>query len=99
MAKLIKTDGTIQEVKPNNGKFFSYEELKEFVEGMVEMVPLPNGKVIIVNEEGKLNGLLKNEKATEVWKQEYPIEKYPLNNDELIVGNALLAEEKELNGE
>ena len=64
---------------------------------MVEIVPLPSGKLIIVNEEGKLIGLEKNEEATKFWKEEYPIEKYPVNNDELIVGNALVVEEKEIN--
>ena len=53
--------------------------------------------LIIVNEEGKLIGLEKNEEATKFWKEEYPIEKYPVNNDELIVGNALVVEEKEIN--
>ena len=93
MAKLIKTDGTITEVKPINGKSFSLKELQGFVGGIVEIVPLPSGKEMCVNEEGKLNGLPKNEEATKIWKEEYPIEKYPVNNDELIVGDALLVED------
>lgn len=101
MAKYYKTDGTVEDVKPQDGKTFSYKELQEFVgkdnDRMIEIVPLPSGKVIIVNEEGKLIGLEKNEKATDYWKEEYPIEQYPGNNDELIVGNALVAEESEIN--
>lgn len=96
MAKLIKTDGTIQEVVPANGKVFSLKEMQDFVgkgkDRMVEIVPLPSGKDIVVNEEGKLIGLETNEVATKIWKEEYPLEKYPLNNDELIVGDVLLVE-------
>jgi len=97
MARYYKTDGTVKDVKPQNGKAFEYKELREFVGGMVEIVPLPSGKSIIVNEEGKLMGLPKNEMASMVWQAEYPIEQYPNNNDELIAGNALVASEDELN--
>jgi hypothetical protein len=100
MATLYKTDGTVEEVKPKTGKYFSYEELQAFVgkddDKMIEIVPLPSGKSMIVNEEGKLIGLKKNYKATEHWQIEYPIEDYPGNNDELIVGNALVVEDSEL---
>ena len=96
-ATLIKVDGTQIDVKPKDGDHFSYEELRAFVcpnnDGLVEMVPLPSGKVLVGNEEGKLIGLQKNEVATEMWKQEYPIEKYPHNNDELIVGDVLITDE------
>ena len=103
MATYYKTDGSVEEVKPKNGKAFSYQELSDFVKlddnnHMVEIVPMPSGKFMVVNEEGKLIGLPKNEKATEVWKAEYPIGKYPINNDELIVGNALIATDDEING-
>lgn len=97
MATFYKVGVSPVEMTPKNGKFFTYEELKEAVEGMVEIVPLPSGKSVVVNEEGKLNGLEVNEEATQMWKKEYPIERYPNNNDELIVGNALVATEEELN--
>ena len=41
---------------------------------------------MILNDEGKLLGLLKNKAATDIWKKEYPIAEFPDNNDELIVG-------------
>jgi hypothetical protein len=69
--------------------------LQKFVGGKIEIVELPSGSAIYLNEEGKLEGLSKNEKATEIWKSEYPIEKYPVNNDELIVGNVLIFTKKE----
>lgn len=85
-----------KEVFPKNKKEFSYEELKSFVNGFIEIVPLPSGKLIVVNEEGKCIGLEKNEKASEEWLKEYPLHKYPINNDATIAGNALIATSEEL---
>jgi hypothetical protein len=99
MAKAYLTDGRVLNIQPNDGKAFTYEELRGIVEGLVQIVSLPDGNAIVVNEEGKLINLPVNEKATEYWKQVYPIEKYPVNNDELIVGNALVATPKELGEE
>lgn len=91
---LYKTDGTVVEVEPGNGRSFSYLELSGFVGGMIEIVPLPDGREIVVNENGKLEGLPVNPGATALWKQLYPIDKYPHNNDELIVGDALVCDTK-----
>ena len=108
MAKYYKTNGKIIDVKPKDGKHFTYKELQDFIKGngddrgMVEIVPLPSGKSIIVNEEGKGDiGVCqpdtpKNIRATKYWQKEYPISEYPNNNDELICGNALVVEESEL---
>ena len=60
MATLIKTDGTVTTVEPRNGKSFCLEELQHAVGGYIEAVYLPDGKVMIVNEEGKLDGLPQN---------------------------------------
>lgn len=97
MATLYKTDGTVIEVKPKKGKKFSYEELKGYVGDMIQMVPLGTTKLLVCHDEGKLIGLPKNFKATELWKQVYPISEYPINNDELVVGDVLVGESKELN--
>lgn len=95
-ARHITADGVIKTAFPKNGKTFSYEELKGFVGYPVEIVPLPSGNVIVVNEEGKLTGLKENKIATEVWREEYPIDVYPHNNDELIVGDALICREDQI---
>ena len=96
MATHIKTNGEVREVLPNNGKCFSLRELQKYVDGIIEIIDLPNGKQMVANETGKLTGLPKNEKATEIWKKEYPIEVYDFNNDELIVGDVLIATPEEL---
>lgn len=63
MAILIKSNQSEESIMPQNGKF-SLEELQGFVGGYIECVSLPDGKLMIMNEEGKLEGLPYNEKAT-----------------------------------
>lgn len=95
MATLIKTNGEKTEVKPKNGKAFTYEELHSFVGGTIDTPVMPSGRSLVVNDNGKLEKLPKNDEASKIWQEEYPIDKYPENNDELIVGDALLLSEEE----
>ena len=95
MAILYKTDGSVTPVSPKEGKYFSLKELQGYVGGYIQIVPLPNGEELVINEEGKLDGLPTNQLATSIWKKAYPISKYPENNDELVVGNALVISEGE----
>ena len=53
------------------------EEAQEIVEGWVEMVTLPNGDQMLVNEEGRLKGLPVNPVASQL-------------AGKLLVGNAVL---------
>ena len=101
MAKLIKADGTETEVKPADGVKFTLEEMQKYVGGCIEIIDLPSGEVLIVNEEGKcVDEPVVNIKATAIWKTEYPISQYPVNNDELVVGDVLLIEDlKEIDGD
>lgn len=97
-AKLYKTDGTIKSIKPVSGKTFTLKELQEYVGGLIDIQDLPKlKKVLILNDEGKIIGLPRNELATEVWKKEYPIAEFPDNNDELIVGDVIICDEELLN--
>ena len=41
-------------------------EAQQFVEGWVEKLELPNGDVLLFNEEGRMKGLDLNEDATEL---------------------------------
>lgn len=90
MAKLIKVDGTVTEVKPKNGRDFTLEELRELVGcEWIEIVRLlGNGdSFLVVDEEGKLNGKERNEKATRMYGR------MPFD---YIVGNALLCKRGEV---
>lgn len=46
-----------QHVAPANGKHFTLAEMQGFVGGYIEALPLHDGRVMWLNEEGKLIGL------------------------------------------
>ena len=87
---LLKTDGTEKVITPK--KRFTLKQLQTFVGGSIDIQSLPDGREIVLNDEGKLIGLPINDLATKIWKEQYPIEKYPFNNDGLIVGDVLILE-------
>lgn len=73
MAQIIKTTGEVIEVAPKNGTDFSLEEMQEIVNHngnhYIEVIYLPNNKLMIINEEGKcehVNAPI-NHKATDIF--------------------------------
>ena len=53
---LYRTNETVEEVFPKNGKKFTLEELQGFVGGYIEMIPYTR-PVAYCNEEGRLKKL------------------------------------------
>jgi len=70
MALILYPEGTNREVHPANGDHFEIEELMQIVEGPLQMIPLPDGRIMTLNEEGGPDaeagraGLPPNEQAT-----------------------------------
>ena len=60
---------------------YSLEELQTIVGGNIQIIPMGKGQLII-NENGKLEGLETNFSATSIWFNHY-------GQTDLIVGNAL----------
>ena len=60
-------------------------EMQKIVNGYVEFVYLPENKIMVVNEEGKINSLPINFIATE---------KYWSSIQEVIVGDVLIIDQK-----
>lgn len=89
MAILFRTDGTKEIVYPKKGKIFSLEELQDYVDGDIECVTTRSGRIFVMNEEGKLRGLLVNMKATT---------RYHLLSDtfDVLVGDVLLCSPNEI---
>ena len=81
-AKLIKSNGNVSEVEPKNGINFSLEELQQFVGGYIEIVPIKNGRFMVVNEEGKLSNLPFNLLASAEYNE--------IVRGDSIVGDALI---------
>lgn len=88
MAKIYKTNGEIVEVSPKNGTDFKCEELHEIVGGYFEMVYLPKGNLMVVNEEGKIMGLPVNNNATDIVLQN--------GISDIIAGDVLICKLKEI---
>ena len=68
-ARIYKSDGSIADVKPNNGTDFSLGELQSIVGGYIEIVGLLDNEIMVINEEGKLIDLPYNENATQLYQE------------------------------
>lgn len=90
-ANLITIDGTEKKVSAINGKKFSLDEMQKYVGGLIDLIRFPDGRTMIVNDEGKLDDLPVNGKASAIFRRQFPIEKYPHNNDGIIVGDVLIS--------
>ena len=71
MATIIKITGKHENIEPDNGKVFTLEELQKAVDGYIQIVLVNlgnyDGKLMIVNEEGKLKTDAKlNEEASRI---------------------------------
>ncbi len=65
MALLIAPSGSVREIHPEyEATSFTTGELHELVDGWLECVHLPDGRLMWINEEGKLRGLPSNPLAT-----------------------------------
>jgi len=62
----IKANGSTKKVNPKNGSTFTLTELQEIVGGYIELIYFDTN-IMVVNEEGKLNKLPINEKATDMY--------------------------------
>lgn len=90
MATLIKADGTIQEIKPKNGTDFQLEELQIYVDGYIDIVNLHNGKILVINDNGK-NFYPVNHRVTEIAHTNNAI--FPFD---YIAGDVVLCEDEEV---
>lgn len=64
MGTLIKADGSEVEIFPRKGKAFTLEELTNLVGGPIELLILPSGEDMYLNEDGKMLGLPYNARGT-----------------------------------
>ena len=87
MATLIKSNGEETNVTPQNKTDFKLDELQNYVGGIIEIVRTKDNKMMVINEEGKINELPMNEKATEL---------YIYSESDLIVGDVLICDENEI---
>ena len=88
MNTIYKTNGTQEPASPWNGKHYELKELQAIIGGYIQQVYLTDGSVMVMNKEGKLEGLPVNVRATEIFRKNFP------TNPDLIVGDVLVTESK-----
>ena len=84
-AKIIYTDKEDEDYTPNNGKTFELDELQGIVDGNFEIVRLRDGRIIIVDEDGKLKDKAVNIPATNIMRRDHYTTDY-------IVGTAIVCD-------
>lgn len=84
-AKIVYPDKDSEDYTPKNGTTFELEEMQKIVGGYIEIIRLNDGRLIIVNEEGLLQGLPVNIEATNILRRDHPTTQY-------IVGNAIVCD-------
>jgi len=89
MAILYKVTGEESELTVKADGVDSLIVLQDAVGGNIETLSLPNGKILILNEEGKIHNLPENLKATELVKD-------ILSPVDYIAGDAVLCSQDEL---
>ena len=82
-AKIIYTDKEAEDYTPKNGKTFELTEMQEIVGGYIEPIRLNDGRMIIVDEDGKSKGKAVNIPATNILRRDHYTNDY-------IVGTAIV---------
>jgi hypothetical protein len=89
MAKLYRSNGTVEEIRPANGVNFTLGEMQTLVGGYIQIGQTYDGEYMVLDEEGKNKGKPFNLLATRL---------YRFGHDDLIVGDAIVAQWLEING-
>lgn len=84
-AKIIYTDKEAEDYTPKNGKTFELDEMQGIVGGYIEIINLKDGRMMIVDEEGKSNNKEVNILATNILRHDRYTTDY-------IVGTAIVCD-------
>ena len=84
-AKIIYTDKEDEDYTPKNGKTFALTEMQEIIGGYVEPIRLNDGRMIIVDEDGKSKDKAVNIPATNILRRDHFTTDY-------IVGTAIVCD-------
>lgn len=87
-AVVLMASGELKKALHKGGRF-DLKELQTLVDGYIEVVPLDGKTVMVLNEEGKINGLPYNCRAS------YLHQKYN-NTGDFVVGDVVLCYSEEI---
>ena len=79
-AKLLKTDGTIEDLELPDDDRGRYQAIQAAVQGQVEQLVLKSKKILYFNEDRNILGLPTNMQATKLAVLTIPIDTYILGN-------------------
>ena len=82
-AKIIYTDKEAEDYTPKNGKTFELDEMQGIVGGYIEIINLKDGRMMIIDEEGKSKDKAVNIPATNILRCDHYTTDY-------IVGTAIV---------
>ena len=86
---LYKANCSMREIAPRDGRHYTLEELQGFVGGYIELVYSKDGeRVMVVNEEGKLQGLAPNVWGTN-WAYEQGMTDYIVGDVALVAAHRI----------
>ena len=85
-AKIIYTDKEAGDYTPKNGKTFGLTEMQEIIGGYIEPIRLNDGRMIIVDEDGKSKNKAVNIPATNILRRDHFTTDY-------IVGTAIVCDD------
>lgn len=88
---IIKANGQVIPVTPANGHDFDIKELNGAVGGYIEVIPMSEGRYMVLNEDGKGRGLPENPKATEIMLSETQVAR-----DDYAVGDVLICFQRQI---
>lgn len=84
-AKIIYTDKEAEDYTPKNGRTFALTEMQEIIGGYIEPIRLNDGRMIIVDEDGKSKDKAVNIPATNILRRDHFTTDY-------IVGTAIVCD-------
>ena len=86
--EVIRVNGTREEYLPADGRHYTLEELKKAIGGgYIEIVHTKDGRLMVMDEEGKLKGFQINRVATAL---------YRFGDQDPIVGDVLVCEDRNI---
>ena len=81
MAKLIRVDGTTEEITD-----LTLAKMQIAVGGYIQIVPTPDGRLLVCDEEGKCKGKEVNPTADAIYNNPFDV----------IVGDVIIADNNEI---
>lgn len=89
--QIIKADGTAINYSPKAGAHYDLEELNQIVGGCIQIISLHDGRLMVINDEGKLMALPFNQSATDI-----ALEQDAIFENDFIVGDVLICREGDI---